>query len=119
MLIQYTRINVIGGLLAGALLSVGLSKANVDADIFNLWRTTDLIPKLPSGSVVGMDRATLHRRSDTKEAIETAAHILQYLPAYSPELNDIEHTWAQAKSYRRKTEKSVDATFKNQNWNQN
>lgn len=31
------RINVIGALLAGLLLSVGLTEANVDADIFNLW----------------------------------------------------------------------------------
>ena len=30
------RLNVIGALLAGVMLSVGLTDANVDADIFNL-----------------------------------------------------------------------------------
>ena len=30
------RVNVIGALLAGALLSVGLTHSNVDADIFEL-----------------------------------------------------------------------------------
>ena len=31
------RINAIGALLAGVLLTVGLTQANVDADLFNLW----------------------------------------------------------------------------------
>ena len=31
------RINVIGALLAGVLLTVGLTEANVDAGIFNAW----------------------------------------------------------------------------------
>lgn len=113
------RINVIGALLAGALLSVGLTDANVDADIFNLWLKHDLIPKLPHKSVLVMDRATFHRRSDTQAAIAEAGHTLEYLPAYSPDLNEIEHKWAEAKAYRRKTGKSVDQIFADQNWNQN
>ncbi len=107
------RINVIGALLAGMLLSVGLTEANVDADIFNLWLKGDLIPKLPPGAVLVMDRATFHRRADTRAAIAAAGHTLQYLPAYSPDLNDIEHKWAEAKALRRKTGKSVDEIFAN------
>jgi len=113
------RVNVIGALLAGVLLSVGLTEANVDADMFNLWLVQDLLPKLPPKSVLVMDNATFHRRSDTKAAIAEAEHTLEYLPAYSPELNDIEHKWAEAKSYRRKTGLSIDEIFKNKNWNQN
>ena len=113
------RVNVIGAVLAGVLLSVGLTKTNVDADVFNLWLTADLIPKLPPKSVLVMDNATFHRRSETKAAIAAAGHILEYLPPYSPELNDIEHKWAQAKSYRRKTALSVETIIANQNWNQN
>ncbi len=105
------RINVIGAMLAGVLLSVGLTEANVDADLFNLWLAGDLLPKLPPTVVLVMDRATFHRRADTKAAIAAAGHTLEYLPAYSPDLNDIEHKWAQAKSYRRKTGKSVDDIF--------
>ena len=41
------RVNVIGSLLSGVLLSVGLTEATVDADIFNMWLSDDLIPKLP------------------------------------------------------------------------
>ena len=50
----------------GVLLCVGLTEANVDADIFNLWLEHDLIPGLPSKAVSVMDRATFHRRGDTK-----------------------------------------------------
>ena len=113
------RVNAIGALLAGALLSVGLTHANVDADIFHIWATQDLIPKLPEHSVLVLDNATFHKRNDTRAAIEDAGHTLLFLPPYSPDLNDIEHTWAQAKSYRRKTGLSVEEIFSNQKWNQN
>ena len=113
------RINVIGALLAGVMLSVGLTEANVDADMFNLWLRGDLIPKLPCAAVLVMDRATFHRRADTKAAIAAAGHTLEHLPAYSPDLNHIEHKWAEAKAFRRKTGKSVDHIFANQNWKQN
>jgi len=89
------------------------------ADIFNLWLTQDLIPKLPPGAVLVLDNATFHKRADTRVAIETAGHTLEYLPSYSPDLNKIEQKWAQAKAVRRKTGQSVEAVFQNQNWNQN
>ena len=92
---------------------------NVDAEIFNLWLKGDLLPKLPSKSILVMDRATFHRRADTKAVIAAAGHTLEYLPACGPDLNDIEHKWAEAKAYRRKTGRSVDQIFTHQNWNQN
>ena len=70
-------VNVIGALLAGVLSSVGLTEANVDAEIFNMWLSDDLIPKLPPVSVPVMDRATFHRRSDTEDAIKAARHTLE------------------------------------------
>ncbi len=112
------RINVVGALLAGVLLSVGLTTA-VDADLFNLWLAKDLIPKLPPAAVLVMDNATFHKRSDTEALSVEAGHVLEFLPAYSPDLNDIEHKWAEAKSYRRRTGKTVEEIFTNQNWNQN
>ncbi len=63
------RLNVTGALLAGALSSVGLTEANIDAEILNLWRAGDRISERPPVSVPVMDRATVHRRSDTKAAI--------------------------------------------------
>ncbi len=106
------RTNVIGALLAGVLLTVGLTASNVDTEIFNLWLEQDLIPKLPTGSVLVMDNAAFHKHSDTETMVVTAGHILEFLPAYSPDLNKIEHKWAQAKAIRRKTGQSVEEIFK-------
>ena len=106
------RLNAPGAFLAGALLTVGLSKSNVDANICNMWLKDDLLPKLPPASLIIMDNASFHKRNDTKELISNAGHTLEYLPPYSPELNPIEHKWAQAKAIRRKTGKSTEEIFK-------
>ncbi|MFV0293524.1 MAG: IS630 family transposase [Paracoccus sp. (in: a-proteobacteria)] len=105
------RVNVLGALLAGGLLTVGLTVCNVDAELFNLWLGHDLIPKLPPGAVLVMDNATFHKRGDTREMIENAGHSLEYLPPYSPDLNPIEPKWAQAKAIRRRTGQSPEEIF--------
>jgi len=47
-----------------------------------------------------------------QEQLKAAGHILEYLPPYSPDLNPIEHKWAQAKSARRKHSCDIDTLFK-------
>ena len=106
------RVNAIGALLGASLLTVGLFEANVNADIFTAWVKRDLLPKLPPACVLVMDNAAFHKRADTQELISTTGHTLEFLPPYSPDLNPIEHKWAQAKAIRRKTQQSVDDLFK-------
>jgi len=106
------RTNVIGALLGATLLTCWLCDFNVDSGVFHDWVKHDLIPKLPPGSVLIMDNAAFHKRADTKVAIAKAGHILEYQPPYSPDLNPIEHKWAQAKKIRRKTGQSVEDIFK-------
>ena len=48
-----------------------------------------------------MDNAAFHKRADIQQLFEQAGHIIEYLPAYSPELNPIEPKWAQAKAVRK------------------
>ena len=106
------RTNVIGALLAGVLLSPLLCDFNINSDIFHAWISDELIPNLPPGAVVVMDNASFHKRCDTQQAISAAGQILEYLPPYSPDLNPIEHKWAQAKAIRRKTGKATHEIFK-------
>jgi transposase len=105
------RINAIGALINKALLTIGLFETTIDSDVFYGWVTQDLLPKLTSKTVVCMDNATFHTRQDIKDAILQAGHILEFTPKYSPDLNPIEHKWAQAKSIRRKTQLAVDEIF--------
>ena len=60
-----------------------------------------------------MDNATFHKRADILEAIEQTTCTLEFLPPYSPDLNPIEHKWAQAKAIRRKYRCDVDTLFCN------
>jgi transposase len=106
------RTNVIGALIGKLLLTVALFKSNVNANVFYQWTVQDLLPKLPSASVVVMDNATFHKRSDIRAAITNAGHTLDFLPAYSPDFNPIEKKWAQAKSIRRKLACSIPDLFK-------
>lgn len=105
------RTNAIGALIGSTLLTVSLFASTINSDVFNAWVVQDLIPKLPKKSVVVMDNATFHKHPDMQKAITDAGHTLLYLPPYSPDLNPIEHTWAQAKALRRKIGGSIDALF--------
>lgn len=106
------RTNAIGAVIGNKLLTVSLFDQNVNTELFNNWVYQDLIPKLPKGSVVVMDNATFHKSQKMKDQIKIAGHTLEYLPPYSPDLNPIEHKWAQAKSIRRKHACNVDTLFK-------
>jgi hypothetical protein len=106
------RTNAIGALLDKKLLTVSLFDVNVNTKVFNSWIDEDLIPNLPEGSVVVMDNASFHKSPKMKDQIKLAGHILEYLPPYSPDLNPIEHKWAQAKSIRRKHLCDIDTLFR-------
>jgi transposase len=106
------RTNVIGALRGCGLLTVGLFSVNIDAEVFTAGVAQELLPKLPAACVVVMDNASCHKRQDTQNAIARAGHTLEYLPAYSPDLNPLEHKWAQAKSCRKRLQCSVTQIFK-------
>jgi hypothetical protein len=109
------RINVIGALLDKKLLTTCLCNASIDSPTFHAWVTQQLLPLLPQSSVIVMDNATFHKRQDIQEAIQSSGHYLEYLPTYSPDMNPIEHKWAQAKALRRKFQCSVEALFSENN----
>ena len=105
------RTNVIGALIDKSLLTVSIFDCNIDTAIFNCWVEKDLIPKLPNNSVIVTDNAPFHKSPHLKTMIEKAGHILEYLPAYSPDLNAIESKWSQAKSRRKKYHCDIDTLF--------
>lgn len=105
------RTNVIGALKEGLLLTLSLFQATINTQTFDAWVVQDLLPKLSPGSVVVMDNATFHKSQSMKEALEAKGHTLFYLPPYCPDLNPIEHKWAQAKSKRRKLQCSIEELF--------
>ena len=105
------RTNVIGALLSGLLLTVTRLMSNVNSEVFYTWITQELLPQLPNRCVVVMDNASFHKRLDIQNAIRGAGHILLFLPPYSPQLNPIEHKWAQAKAIRKQKQCSISDIF--------
>lgn len=61
------------------------------------WAEKYLLPSLPPNSVLIWDNATFHKSQELKDLIEKAGHTLIFLPAYSPDLNPIEHKWWELK----------------------
>ena len=62
------------------------------------------------------------QRTKQNGQIETSTGnqtVMQRSSRYSPDFNDIEHKWAQAKAYRRKTGKTTGEIFTDTTWNQN
>ena len=109
------RTNAIGALLGKLLLTVSLFNANINTEIFTAWVEQDLLPKLPPKSVIIMDNASFHKGKHMKTIIQKAGHTLLYLPPYSPDLNPIEHKWAQAKKIRQNNNQTIETIFQHIN----
>lgn len=105
------RTNVIGALLAEALLTVSLFLGSINTEVFTTWVTYELIPKLPPKSVVILDKAAFHKKAET--LLTEAGHTGLFLPPYSPDLNPIEKKGAQAKALRRKIGGTIEQLFQN------
>nr|WP_238334239.1 IS630 family transposase [Arsenophonus endosymbiont of Bemisia tabaci] len=105
------RTNVIGALLGTTLFAIGLFDININSDVFYAWVTQVLIPVLPKNSVIMMDNPTFHKKQSIQQVIIHAGHMVEYLPTYSPDLNPIEHEWAQAKCKKRALGCDTDILF--------
>ena len=98
------RLNAIGAVRDFALFAVELWDCNIDSTVFFAWVQRALLPSVPAHSVIVLDGAPFHKRSDILETIEARGHTVAFLPSYSPDLNPIEKKWAQLKA-RRRTER--------------
>ena len=105
------RTNAIGAISDLTFITLALFETTINSDIFFAWLTQDLLPKVPREAVIVMDNACFHKRRDIIQAIHAQGIILEYLPPYSPDLNPIEHKWAQAKAIRRQHRCNVDDLF--------
>lgn len=105
------RVNVIGALIGQRLVAVGLFEGAINTTVFYAWVIQILLPHLPPAAVIILDNATFHKRHTIQDSLRAAGHTLEFLPPYSPDLNPLEHQWAQAKAIRKQSHCSVDELF--------
>lgn len=74
---------------------------SVNADVFEAFVEKVLAPELQAGDIVVMDNLSSHKRSRTRQLIESRGAALRYLPPYSPDLNPIEMVFAKIKQLLR------------------
>jgi transposase len=88
------RISVVAAYCHGQLLAPFRFEGYTDTLLFDTWVAHFLVPVLQPGQVVILDNARFHQSRHTRELIEGAGCRLLFQPAYSPDLNKIEHQWA-------------------------
>lgn len=103
------RTNVIGAWSTDKkLFATNTYDHNVNKKVFVEWINSHLLKHLRKGMVVIMDNAPWHRGDDIKNLIESTGAQLIKLPPYSPDLNQIEHAWANLKHYVKSAKKDFE-----------
>lgn len=75
-----------------------------NAEIFYAYVKDILLDTLEAGDIVIMDNLSSHKNKRVIELIESKGARVEFLPAYSPDLNPIELMWSKVKSILRKLE---------------
>lgn len=76
----------------------------VDGLAFDAYIHEVLCPQLWPGQVVILDRLSVHKRKEVKEAVEAKGCEVLFLPSYSPGLNPIELAFSKLKEFVRRGE---------------
>jgi transposase len=84
-----------------------------DTGLVVYWVKEMLLPSLPPNSTLIWDNASFHKSHELRELIEQAGHTMLFLPAYSPDLNPIEHKWHELKQRLRSYYDSTVDFFEN------
>lgn len=109
------RTNVIGAWsTTNKLFATNTYDHNVNKQVLIEWLKSHLLKHLKKGMVVIMDKglarmyAPWHKGNELQNLIESTGAQLIKLPPYSPDLNPIEHAWANLKHYVKSAKKDFE-----------
>lgn len=87
------RISIIGALNQNKIKASFIFTGHCDRPVFETFLEHVLVPTLSPGYTIILDNASFHKGGRIKALISSAGCETEYLPAYSPDLNPIEHHW--------------------------
>lgn len=105
---RHRRISIISALNQTLLQAPFVFEGYCNREVFEIYLEKILAPTLQPGQTVILDNASFHKSKKAREIIEGCQCRLLYLPAYSPDLNPIEHYWHSIKNTIRKILPSCD-----------
>ena len=88
------RTRVIAASQQGKLIAPLTFAGTCNTEVVDAYFEKAWLPVLPKGSVIVLDNARFHQSPTTAALVAAAGGELFFLPAYSPDLNPIEHLWA-------------------------
>lgn len=94
--------SIIGALNQDNIIAPLVFEGYTNTDVFITYLEKVLVPLLRKGQVLIMDNAAFHKSPRIQKIIDDAGCSLIFLPAYSPDLNPIEHFWHSIKNKFRK-----------------
>lgn len=95
------KLNILAGLLNGRLLCPVKYDWNTNSEWFLEWLEWFLFPLLDVGSVIVLDNASFHKKSEVYRITASYGCRVIFLPPYSPDKNPIEKSWANLKNWLR------------------
>jgi transposase len=102
------RVSIISALCQGKLVAPLTFEGSCNRLVFEKWLEEKLLRELKSGQTIILDNATFHKSQKIRELIESVGCEIEYLPPYSPDLNDIEHYWFPIKNRVRKSQGAIE-----------
>jgi isftu1 transposase len=102
------RISLIAGRVENKIIAPLRFEGYTDSRVFETYLEKVLVPELKEGQTVIIDNASFHKSTKAREIIEEAKCTLKFLPAYSPDLNPIEKSWAHIKARIKKIKNNYD-----------
>jgi len=96
------RTSIISASQDGKFVAPFVFQGSCNTTVVDLYFEKVLLPRLLPGSVIVLDNARFHQSPTTAKLVADAGCHLLFLPAYSPDLNPIEHLWAAFKTLLRK-----------------